>query len=611
MKKLFLFVLTIAIAASSLAQHEVKLTTNLNQLYDGKLMITVYPPAVETDTLVYAMPKIVPGTYSVYNFGKMISEVAAYDKNGKILAIKPVDQNRWVIYGAAHLHRIVYYVAPTFTDPAGKDVFEPAGTRFEEGLTFLLNSFAMAGYFEGYSDADYEFEIIRQPDFYGATALKSKQLNDTTDVFYAKGYFDFHDSPIMYSAPDTASFMIGETDIQIAVYSPGKALDAAFVKSELQPVMKGAARYLGGTLPVEKYVVLISLMQGAGNSGGFGALEHFYSTVFVMPEFGKEFLARNIRDVVAHEFFHIVTPLNIHSEHIHNYDFGNPVMSRHLWLYEGGTEYAAHHMQVVEGLLDRNEFLSVIRQKIVQADSFDDELPFTELSLGALDEHKGEYMNVYLKGTLINMCLDLLLCDLSEGEMNLPQLMAMLSERYGADKPFQDDKLFDVIAEMTYPEVREFFRRYVEGPEPLPMTELLAKAGVEFDRDVNISELTLGGFLPGVNKERNRMEVVAAFGLNEFGRELGIKKGDVLISINGIDLEPETFGESLELFRQKYQAGDKVTLIVERQNEKGQWKTLKLKASALAVERNIGLRLRYLPEPGNRELKIRKAWINQ
>lgn len=611
MKKLFLFGLAIAITASALAQHKVKLTTNLNRLNDGKLRITVYPPAIESDTLVYAMPKIVPGTYSVYNFGKMISEVAAFDKNGNILAIKPVDQNRWKIHGANQLHHIEYDVAPTFTDPAGKDVFEPAGTRFEEGRTFLLNSFAMAGYFEGYNDADYEFEIIRQPDFYGATALKSTRLNDTTDVFYAKGYFDFHDSPIMYSAPDTASFMIGETDIQIAVYSPGKALDAAFVKSELQPVMKGAARYLGGKLPVEKYVVLISLMQGAGNSGGFGALEHFYSTVFVMPEFGKEFLARNIRDVVAHEFFHIVTPLNIHSEHIHNYDFGNPVMSRHLWLYEGGTEYAAHHMQVVEGILDRNEFLSVLRQKIVQAESFDDELPFTELSLGALDEHKGEYMNVYLKGTLINMCLDLLLCDLSEGEMNLPKLMAMLSERYGADKPFEDDKLFDVIAEMTYPEVREFFRRHVEGPEPLPMTELLAKAGVEFDRNVSISELTLGGFLPGINKERNRMEVVAAFGLNEFGRELGIKKGDVLISINGIELEPETFGESLELFRQKYQAGDKVTLVVERKNEKDQWKTLKLKASALAVERNIGLRLRYLPEPGTRALKIRKAWINQ
>ena len=34
-----------------------------------------------------------------------------------------------------------------------------------------------------------------------------------------------------------------------------------------------------------------------------------------------------------------------HSEEIGNFDFQKPKMSRHLWLYEGLTEYAAHHTQ--------------------------------------------------------------------------------------------------------------------------------------------------------------------------------------------------------------------------------------------------------------------------
>ena len=50
-------------------------------------------------------------------------------------------------------------------------------------------------------------------------------------------------------------------------------------------------------------------------------------------------------DNAAHEFFHIVTPLSIHSEEIQYFDFNQPKMSEHLWLYEGSTEYHAHMVQ--------------------------------------------------------------------------------------------------------------------------------------------------------------------------------------------------------------------------------------------------------------------------
>ena len=42
-----------------------------------------------------------------------------------------------------------------------------------------------------------------------------------------------------------------------------------------------------------------------------------------------------ISDIAAHEFFHVVTPLHIHSEIIENFDFETPVPSEHVWLYEG------------------------------------------------------------------------------------------------------------------------------------------------------------------------------------------------------------------------------------------------------------------------------------
>lgn len=613
MKKFYLLIITAVFSPSVFAQAQqpvVKAYTDLNNVTNNRLSVQVMPPAHDADQLVYAMPKIIPGTYNISDFGKLVYDFRALDATGNELPAEQLDDNRWQISNAKKLQQIQYEIGATFTDPAGRHIFEPSGTRFEKDKNFLLNSYGLIGYFEGNDRADYHFEIIRPIDFYGASALPRTQLNDSTDVFTATGYFAFHDSPIMYSHPDTASFAVGDSKIEIAVYSPGKTIDARYLRNQLSDIMHGAAEYLGGTLPVEKYVVLVNLLEGMGNSGGFGALEHSYSTVLVMPEMGRDFLSRNIRDIVAHEFFHIVTPLNVHSEHIHNYDFNNPSMSKHLWLYEGVTEYSAHHMQAKEGLISADDFLSIIRQKIAQSAAFNDTLSFTQLSKGVLDEYQDQFMNVYTKGALIGMCLDLLLCDLSEGTYNLPELMLDLSQKFGTDEPFKDDALFDIIASMTYPEVRTFFHKYVEVSEPLPLEEYLEKAGVVLQRNTTIAELTLGGFLPGLNKERNLMEVVTTVGMNSFGKELGIQKGDLLVSINDIELSPEIFPQSINRFKEQFNAGDAVELIVERQNKDGEWKQEKLEGTAHEVTRQVSLRMSFVPDPSPQQLQVRQAWIN-
>jgi predicted metalloprotease with PDZ domain len=116
-------------------------------------------------------------------------------------------------------------------------------------------------------------------------------------------------------------------------------------------------------------------------------------------------------------------------------------MSKHLWLYEGVTEYSSVHMQVMYGLLTPDEFLNVINQKLDESSYYSDDLPFTEMSLGALDDYEDEYENVYEKGALIGMCLDLILLELSDGQMGIRELLKKLSETYGVDRSFSDQNL--------------------------------------------------------------------------------------------------------------------------------------------------------------------------
>ncbi|MNE29411.1 hypothetical protein D3C80_1228920 [compost metagenome] len=95
-------------------------------------------------------------------------------------------------------------------------------------------------------------------------------------------------------------------------------------------------------------------------------------------------------------------------------------------------------------------------------------------------EMQNEYYNVYLKGALINLCLDIKLRELSGGKYGVKDLVLQLTDRYGQGKPFEDDKLFAEIVSMTgFKELEAFIAKYIEGTEALPLEELLLKAGLK------------------------------------------------------------------------------------------------------------------------------------
>jgi predicted metalloprotease with PDZ domain len=188
-----------------------------------------------------------------------------------------------------------------------------------------------------------------------------------------------------------------------------------------------------------------------------------------------------VKSIAAHEFFHIVTPLNIHSELIEDYDFNEPRQSKHLWLYEGMTEYATMHMPVRQGLESVDDFLRRVDEKIAASAQFDPQLSLTALSENAV-ARQDQYYNVYLKGALAGLCLDVRLRAWSGGEYGTQQLLRDLAERYGAGAPFSEAGLFDEIAQMTEPGVRDFFLRYVEGTEPLPLEEVFALTGLRREK---------------------------------------------------------------------------------------------------------------------------------
>jgi len=264
---------------------------------------------------------------------------------------------------------------------------------------------------------------------------------------------------ILQTTQCVEEFKVGDIKIVLSVYSPNKIHSAEKIKAVMEKMMLGQKAYLGNVDSTPRYDIYLYLAgQAPTDPKGFGALEHHTSTVVVLPEaMPDEALASSMIDVVSHEFFHIVTPLSVHSEDVHYFDYNKPTFSKHLWMYEGVTEYFATLFQVNQGLVEPDEFYTKILGKITGAANLDDSMSFTKMSENILDEpYSKQYLNVYQKGALIGMCIDILMREESKGNRGILSLMKELSGKYGKNKPFEDDKLIDEITAMTYPSVGEF-----------------------------------------------------------------------------------------------------------------------------------------------------------
>lgn len=584
-------------------QNKYQYALNLNDVKDDQLKVELTVPKISKPVIIFYLPKIVPGTYAYADYGKFVHNLKAFDKAGKELPVKSLTENSWQISSATRLHKITYNVEDTWESSIEHSIYDMAGTNIEAGKNFVLNTPGVFGYIDGMKKIPFELSISKPENLYGSTALVATKSTKTNDVFTVTDADHLYDSPIMYSVPDTTTIKLGSTQVLISVYSPRKMVTSAALADQLKGLLYATQNYLDGKLPVDKYAFIYYFNGEQAPLKRTGALEHNYSSFYALPEYPFENLAPILQDISAHEFFHIVTPLTISSREVKEFNFNQPVLSKHLWLYEGSTEYASDHVQVVEGLISPEEFLDKLTEKIKNSQStYNDTLPFTELSKHSADKYVKEYNNVYEKGALICAALDVYLLHLSKGNYGLKDLKQDLGVKYGKDKYFNDEELFDEITKLTYPEIRGFFKEYVEGPNAIPYDKFFGLAGVtlKMTESPSLGNVGLGGTQDG------KLVVAGTTNLNELGKQLGYKTGDEFVSINGNPVTIENAEQVLEQYKATAKKGDKVEIKVKRKNDAGSAEEVTLTGNVVTTKIT---RLEPVADATAEQLKVRNAWF--
>lgn len=455
---------------------------NLNDRTDDTFKVKMFVSDLTDDNKIFQFPATVPGVYAIFDIGRFVTSFKVFDEELNELPVTHVSTNQWELGTPENVRIIEFEVRETFDTPVDEHaVYRMGGTSIEDDHV-LLNTFDVLGYPAELKERDFFLKLIYPESWKIATSLQQT----ASGLYRAENYDKLVDSPILVGDISQASLLVDDVKVTVNAYSGNDIISAGQLLNDMEDVLDDARAFLKG-IKVDRYnFIYLFFPQSSA-----GALEHSYSSVYVMIETPYSATYRSsIRDIAAHEFFHTVTPLHIHSEIIEDFNFAVPTASRHLWLYEGVTEWASLMMQYRNGSKSLVRLLAHVKEKKDFADTRN--LSLVQVSVTSYDPAAGgaEYGNVYRKGALVAALLDIRLLELSDGTRGLRELMLELVNTYGPENAFPEDTFFDVLVAMTYPEIEDFIELYIRGTAPLPMAEYFDKIGIAFNpADNTLTEL--------------------------------------------------------------------------------------------------------------------------
>ena len=589
MKNKFSFILFLFLfsAIPSLAQQKFYL--DLNDRGNDIFTVTLLPKKLSEENRIYQFASTAPGTYERMDLGRFVRSFQAYDKDGNEIETKQESLNQWSISHPENVEKIIYEIEDTWDTPVDSDyVYRMGGSNIEDD-NVLINGHCLFGYFHGMQSEPILVKIDYPDDWLAGTALN---LND--DGYYeAETYDHIVDSPILLGNLTRESTTVSETKVDVFTYSKTGLIKSSDILGLIEDILKAEDDFTNG-LPVDDYTFLFHFQDVS-----HGAWEHSYSSEYIYKEDSlTERLKQSIRETVAHEFFHIVTPLNIHSELVEKFNFEKPVMSQHLWLYEGVTEWASHILILRDSITTLEDYLNDLHRKIMYSDNFPDSISLTYLGVNAVDLHD-QYINIYMKGAVVAALLDIRLLDLSNGERGLRDVINELSHKYGPKKPFNEKTFFGDFTAMTYPEIADFFNRYVKGTEPLPLKEYYEKIGINYVKEggYDSSQISLG-IQVGFDGENFIIAKVD----DESPYSDILKAGDIIDKVDGEKLSMANVQKIFSQISKTHKIGDKIEITVLRDDE-----PIDLELTLIARKNNHIFSVNE--NATEKEIELRNAWM--
>jgi len=516
----------------------------------------------------FALPAWIPGSYLIRDFARHVIDVRAASGRRPV-PIAKIDKDTWraapcdgplsvtiEVYAfdlsvrGAHLDTshaffngtsVFLRVLGAEAHPCEVEILPPPGARYRRWrvATTLPRRDAPAYGFGGYAAADYD-ELIDHPVEMGTFTLATFQAGGMPHDIAITGR---HDADMERLCRDLARLCTWHIDL------------------------------FGRPAPMKRYLFLVTAL-----GEGYGGLEHRASTALLcsredLPRAGVETMTESYRTFLglcSHEYFHTWNVKRIKPAAFTPYDLQRENLTTLLWAFEGVTSYYDDLALVRSGLIPEQDYLEILGRNITSLLRTGGRLrqSVADSSLDAWikyyrqDENSpNAIVSYYLKGSLVALCLDLLVRSRTRGRKSLDDVMRALWQRHGmTGAGIAEDGWERLAEEVTGLRLRTFFDRALRSTDELPLRQMLAEMGLTLNVRPPDSPSDRGGRPPG-KQAAPRVSLGARTAEDALGVRLthvldggsaqraGFAPGDVLVALDGLRITHRTLDRQLQRLR--------------------------------------------------------------
>ncbi|MCL6566899.1 MAG: PDZ domain-containing protein [Acidobacteriia bacterium] len=562
------------------------------------LEVTVHADGLHGSTAEFAMPAWTPGSYRINDYAKMVQEFSAADPQGRPLPWRKTDKQTWRIElngtNAATVRYKVY-----------GNTMANHWTQYNQLHAFLAGP-ATWMYLVGHMDRPIELSIAVPEGWRVATGLVPLGGNR----YRAEDYDWFADSPIEISDWERQSFTVGETTYHVVVHDVLGQKDFTRFTADTRKIVETVVGMFGGRAPFREYWFLFHIWPDVG-----GGLEHLNSTQINFPStwdadgyagrYGSEYQLKLF--VTAHEFYHAWNVKRLRPVPLGPFDYTREAHTPSLWISEGLSSYYAQLAMVRAGFYTPEQYLESIAELITEFEQMPGrrfrsiaetswDAWFQNTPPGDTNLSNTNY-SYYDAGQILGHLLDFAIRQATANRRSLDDWMRLLYERHALPRPgFTPEDAVRAASEIAGKDLSEFFRRYVEGREPLPYEEYFGYAGIEVERVPQSAQPWLGATLQRTDEDSTLVVNIEPGSPAELA---GLDRGDMILGADGRKFDMDQLLQTLA----EKAPGATVKLMIQRWGQQG---TLTVRLGSNPYANFV---LRRVENPTPLQQAIYESWL--
>lgn len=587
-----LFALGFLLANVAMAGDAVKYSLRISNAAQHTAEVSAaFPGSAKADPIVQ-LPNWRTGRYEILPLANGLRQVKARTLDGKAIPIHKTDKATWQLNLPANVpYQITYEL---YANELG------LRTRHIDDSHAYLNASAVFVYSPEFRSSPVEISLEVPAGWQSRSGMDQ---GNCQHCFKAADYDVLTDSPIETGIHQYFKTLVDGRPIELLIWGQGN-FDGESMLKDLAAVAK-TTNALFGSMPYQRYLFIVHATDGVR-----GATEHINSTVIQTDRWSfaprTEYL--KFLRTAAHEFFHTWNVKAYRPAEMVPYDYQNENYTKLLWVSEGNTSYFENLIALdakvqndAEFLADLSGTLDAYLKTPGRLEQSAGESSFDEWIQPDGSRFQNASISIYPKGEMLGLVMDLMLRKESSGKKGLVDVHRLLWQKHRIDQGgFTESDFLNLLQQVSGRNWQDFWNRYVDGTEELPIQALLKDAGVEWVPDKKADDgkpyffwgLTIA---PGSDAEFAKVTAVQK---GSPAWNAGLDVGDVLVSLDGFRLSARNFTLRSQAF------GDKKQDITFFRRDALQTATV----TPLAQE-GAAMKLQFIAKPTDKQLALRRTWL--